>query len=228
MYLGDPGKAHLLVNLSGTQPPKRSQTGIYDDALWCESCERRSSEIDRDAAEYLSRAELATPLQEADNRPYQAPDGRVLVWELKHAVPLRLHLFVLSVLWRASASTRDELKAFSLGPYQDRIKAILRSSDPIELASYGYLLRQERQHELRGGFILPTSVRYDEVNFVRFHGGGFCFDVKVSKAPMPDCFVALANGPVRPVRFMKFSLVETKEGQKLASAVRRASKLSRR
>jgi hypothetical protein len=53
--------------------------------------------------------------------------GRQLLYECVGGDPVRLQLFALSVLWRASASKRLELKGFSLGPYQNRMRDILLS-----------------------------------------------------------------------------------------------------
>ena len=128
----------------------------------------------------------------------------------------------------ASASKRREVAGFSLGPHQDRIRTLLQSRDVDGLKDYGYLLRYEREEDLRGGFLCPARTKYDGVNFVRFHGGGFCFDVKTSNGRMPDYFAPLANGPERPVFLMEYSLLETSEGRAMAHGVRRASQLPKR
>jgi hypothetical protein len=39
-------------------------------------------------------------------------------------------LFHLSVLWRASVSTRDEFRLVNLGPYEEKLRTRLLASDP--------------------------------------------------------------------------------------------------
>ena len=130
------------------------------------------------------------------------------------------------MLWRASASKRRELIGFSLGPYEDRIRKLLRAQDIEELRHFPYLVRYELNEEMRGGFIHPARLRHDGVNFVRLIGGGLAFDVKISNQPLPQKFEYLANGPERPVLVRPYSLVETMEGRNIAKRVRRAHRLN--
>lgn len=227
LYRDEKGVPFKLVNLSGLERSKRSQTGIYDNALWCQTCEQLSNELDGYVARYLADVDdYLEPVVGDDGRPLLRPDGQVCVWTVKEIDPAKLQFFVLSVLWRASASKRRELIGFSLGPYEDRIRKLLRAQDIEELRHFPYLVRYELNEEMRGGFIHPARLRHDGVNFVRLIGGGLAFDVKISSQPLPDKFEHLASDPERPVVVMPYSLVETMEGRNIAKRVRRAHRLN--
>lgn len=215
---GDPGQAYKLINIGKVAPAKRSQTGIYDSELWCDECEARSSKLDTYAAETLLDEKNIVPVQGmVDFR------GRQLLYECVGADPARLQLFALSVLWRASASKRPELKGFSLGPYQNRLRDILRTEDQQKLRRYPLLIQYEDVPDMRSGFFTPArSVKRD---FVIFRGGGFSFRVKMTNCPLTPGLKSFAIVPGSKVHLLAYSFVETPIGR---STVRTVKQIARR
>lgn len=213
LYRGERGEIFKLINVGGAMPPKRSPTGIYDCELWCDECEKRSSQLDRYAAETLGNEANIVPVQGMmDFR------GRQLLYECIDADPVRLQLFALSVLWRASASKRPELKGFSLGPYQSRLRDILFTENLQELRRYPLLIQYEDVLDMRGGFFTPArSVKRD---FVIFRGGGFSFRVKMTNRPLTPDLKPFAIAPGSKVNLLAYSFLDTKFGQRTARTVK--------
>jgi hypothetical protein len=173
---------------------KKSPTGLYDDNIWCDQCEKNSSYLD----EHISRTIL--------NRQniYRINLRGTSAFECKNADPVCLSLFTLSVLWRASKSTLGELKNFSLGPYQDDVRDILLNNDVEALSKYPLIIFCDRKPE--DCMILPF--RHPNRYFNVFCGAGFQFCIKMSKTPLPkefECFTLKARKAVIlvPFDFMK-------------------------
>lgn len=74
-------------------------------------------------------------------------------------------LFHLSVLWRGSVSQREEFASISLGPYEEKVRRMLLSSDPSPVESFplfGTLLLGEdgSLRRTRGLMMSPERQRY--------------------------------------------------------------------
>ncbi len=215
--LGEKGVPYKLCDISGVERVSRSWAGIYDPNLWCVRCEKKSSDLDEYVVPYLQMLEQhITPHLFDDGNPLVLPNGDVGAWTIKSLDPVKFHFFVLSVLWRSSASQRHEVKGFRLGPYEDKIRDILKNEDRHGLANYPFTLLIDRQRSLPGSFIPPRCAEHDETNFVVFYGAGLRFDVKVSNKPMPRALANIANGPTRPLLLMPFTLLRTTDGMNIA------------
>ena len=213
----DPGHAYRLINIGRTAPPKRSQTGIYDSELWCDECEARSSRLDTYAVKVLlDEKNIVSVRGMVDFR------GRQLLYECVGADPVQLQLFALSVLWRASASKRLELKGFSLGPYEERVREVLQSEDQQVLARYPLLIQYETVPQLRAGFFTPA--RSTQRDFVIFRGGGFSFRVKMTNRPLTPGLTPFAIVPGSAVRLLAYSFVETPIGKSTVRTVKQTAR----
>jgi hypothetical protein len=200
--------------------------GFYDPALWCEACESESSKIENIVIPVLldidkHKSAVRTAIGKTINK-----NGEVLLWELS-IDPLAMHKFVLSVLWRCSASTIPEFNRYSLNVYQQRILDALKSRNSEDLEAFPYILRYEKNPDLRGGFITPGPVKLDGVRFAHFTGGGLAYDVRMSKQPLPDYLCAFASGPKGPVYLMSYSLPTTRVGGALIKRVQASGRVGR-
>lgn len=223
LYRSEKGVANRLYKLSGEVPPKKSQNGIYDADLWCQACEAEAAKLENRVTPILLDIEKHKQPFKDQHGLTVTVKGEVQVWTLQNIDPADLTQFVLSVLWRCSASQRDELKKFSLGPYQERIRQVLQSKKVEDLSAYPFTLRYEKEPELRGGFITPANTKYDEVRFTRFSGGGLAYDIKMSGFPLPECFRNLACRPNGVIYLLSYTLPETKEGRGIMASIRKQS-----
>jgi hypothetical protein len=85
-----------------------------------------------------------------------------------------LRMFQLSILWRAGVSTLPFFSQVSLGPHQERIRALIITEDPGIPWQYGcfmYALVHDgrMQEDL---VVQPTPSRLDDVPCYRFVFGG--------------------------------------------------------
>ncbi len=113
---GEPN--YILSNREGHS--RRTWTGVYDDALVCATCESGFNEFDRYGHQFF-HAEQLTPI---------IFDGELFAWEHLEADGAKLKLFVLSILWRASASSRQEVRAVDLGRWERSVKKMIETNDP--------------------------------------------------------------------------------------------------
>lgn len=224
----EPGQVLKLLDASGSSFVKRSQTGLYDDELWCTVCEAESSRLESRVIPALKDPhKYASPAFRADRSwgPYKT--GDTLASSLAGIDTVDLHRFVLSVLWRCSASTKSELRRFALGPYEQQIRTLLRDANSDLSSAFEFVMRWEQNEAMRGGFISPVRTRYDGVSFVRFRGGAFSFDVKVSRTPMPRYFVPFCNASGRPVHLVHHEFLDSVEDRRIAEGAQRIADRTR-
>lgn len=224
LYLGDKGIPYKLFKLSGNERVMRSPTGLYDSNLWCEKCEKKSAKLDGYISKYLPHIKKhLSPYVGSNDKPLVQPNGQTAIWTINNIDPEKLHLFIVSVLWRASASKRREVAGFNLGPYENRFREILIASNCSDLEKYPYIIMHEQDVEMRSGFISPARTKYDDVGFVRFYGGGFRFDIKVSNREIPSYLAPLANGRTRPILLTPYKFLATRDGKKIAYSAQKSN-----
>jgi hypothetical protein len=166
----------LLSSTEG-EHPKRSPTGIYDRMICCIACEESFSPYDSYAHELLiSRRSAAVGI---DHR------GETIGWRVPSFDYDRLKLFILGVLWRASACTHSFFERVRLGPHESFIGARLRERDPGESEDYAvFLARFPKQL----GTLNPHPERYSGVNYYRLYLAEYVAYVKVDQRATPEAF----------------------------------------
>ncbi len=214
------GTALKVYKINGEVPPKTSQTGVYDSDLWCLSCEEASSALENQVTPFLLEIDKHKKhvLKSAGN-PLLGT-GPIEVSTIEKVDPAAMQRFVLSVLWRCSASNRPEVAKFTLGPYQERIREALQSKDNELLRPFDYFIRLESEPRLRGSFFTPANTKFSGVRYTRFSGGGFTFDVKMSSRPAPSDIRTGHSGTDGPVLLIGHTLLETADGRKMVPKLR--------
>lgn len=92
--------------------PKRMPVGIYDPLILCGDCDRKMGQWDDYAQELLlKRFSEASVIQLNQQTVY---------WRVEHYHHLKLKLFFVSLLWRASVSQQSFFKRISLGPFEGK------------------------------------------------------------------------------------------------------------
>lgn len=221
LNLVEKGTALKIFKLTGEVPPKTSQTGLYDSNLWCLSCEEASAALENQVTPFLINIdEHKKQVLKSLGNPLMGT-GPVEVFTIEGIDPAALQRFVLSVLWRCSASRRPEVAKFSLGPYQERIRLALRSQENELLLPFQYFIRLESEPMLRGGFITPANTKFSGVRYTRFSGAGFTFDVKMSSRPTPNDIKTGHSGTSGPVLLLGSTLPETADGRKMIPMLRK-------
>lgn len=106
------------------------KTGEFDKRILCHSCDNETlGKLDRYASLILYDGYPKIFEQRV------GPDGMKYTYcaEIDYA---QFKLFLLSVLWRASISTRPLFREVQLGPHEERIRQMLLNGEPGEQLTY--------------------------------------------------------------------------------------------
>jgi hypothetical protein len=188
------GPAHII----GTDPDEytqRSPTGIYDTDIVCEACERLFTPYDDYAAELLidRRDSAFQQYLLADKSFFRADD-------FDYA---KLKLFIISVLWRASVSTRPFFHRISLGPFEQKAREMILRRDPGDSATFSTILMrwtvQPGMHLPAKLIANPYQLRHNGHHRARVYLGSFVADTSVERRPLPSPLFENTMSPERPL-----------------------------
>ena len=102
------GDNHLSVLSSEPDVrSRRSNTGDYDREILCQACDSYLGRFDEYGKKVL--------LDEVFPHQPISRSGIVAGWEIEGCDPVRLEKFFLSIIWRASISSRDFFERVKLG-----------------------------------------------------------------------------------------------------------------
>ncbi|EKM0371299.1 hypothetical protein ACN6UN_000197 [Cronobacter turicensis] len=155
--IGANGERTIQAELNG--PTRRRFQGWYDNQLVIDKGESILSDIDNKAIKLLRKNHLVWSgwPSVADRLP--CPNEQLLKLDEKEDYPnqfrriegvnfLPLKVFFLSILWRAAASTREDMKDISLpDDMLEKLRLATLNQDPLNLEDFPVLLFQ---HGTRG------------------------------------------------------------------------------
>jgi len=119
--LGD-NKHNLLISKTAVRP---TQHGVYDNKLLCAKCDGALGDLDNAALAVCLRFPDEHEIIDEDCFVLENVDGDAFA------------KFVLSVLWRASISTRPEFASVSLGPSEETAGEVSFGARPLtDVPSY--------------------------------------------------------------------------------------------
>jgi len=153
-----------------------TQHGVYDPGILCADCDGRLGKGDDYALEVCRRFA----------RDHKTIRGGL--FEMHNVDGDRFATFVLSVLWRASISSRVECRSVSLGPYESEACEVIFGAKPLH-AMTAYQLSPARC--LTGNAIPGFSL------------------------PMSDCRVALTRGSLPTQRVNLFPAVGSWQNRRI-------------
>lgn len=159
------GTKHTAIVLE-PRKPRRSyrQTGFWD-RLFCDDCEGRLGKLET----YFADVCFNKPL-----RPSQLESLEVTLSGLDYT---RFKLFLLSILWRADLSPREEFRDVSLGRHAEDIRIRVLGANPGSDDLYpisGLALRSESGGFKDGLMLLPGGSRIGGHHvYIMLFGGVF-------------------------------------------------------
>lgn len=187
---------------SARTPFKRSQTGLYDEGLVIAETEAWFQELDDYAFNFLKPYEAMDASSVRANRTLVDPQTKEL-----HALRFdefdfnKLTFFILSVLWRFAASTRDEADGAKLGPHFDYLHEALRLRDLSKGRQFKICISK-----LTDGDVIPVMMPYltriEGVQIAHMVFGGFVVYVKCDWRAWPYPFSDLQVRSNDPLWFM--------------------------
>ena len=138
------GRYKVLSMQNGTVI-KEAQKGIYEK-LMCDECDNR---IIGSYENHASKIIFSDKKKTVDS--IKTKYG-LLIQGLDYKL---FKLFQISLIWRASITTRPEIKKINLGPHGDKMRMMLLEGNPGEIYEYGVIL-----------YLFPNSSK-DMIEFIR-------------------------------------------------------------
>jgi hypothetical protein len=161
---------------------KRSRIGIYDPTILCADCEAVFSPWDNYAARLLlTKNGPEDVLKDHSDRPIARVLGSYDYDQLM--------LFFISVLWRASVSTRQFYSRVDAGPYEETLRQSILNSDPSLSDRLSVTLAQFVNYDNASQtFFDPYRTRFGGVNCWVFFFATYVACMKLDSRPTPPPF----------------------------------------
>jgi len=114
---------------------KKPSTGEYEGGLMCAECENK---LLGGYEDYASKAIYGGPLHANESPVCQIyiNQDNIKFSVCKNISYVKYKLFLLSILWRASISTRPMFSEISLGPHEEIIRKMLYEGDAGDVSDY--------------------------------------------------------------------------------------------
>ena len=175
---------NLLISCGGVRPLHAH--GIYDNRILCADCDGKLGKLDSYALQVCRRFDAEHTIRD---------DG---LFEMNNVDGDRFATFVLSVLWRASITSRPEFADVSLGAYEDDARQVIFGARPLaSISDYQLLVgrcRQEGKFNPARNYTMPARMTI-KLSGWYFALNGFCILAKLHPAPLaPECAPAVVNG----------------------------------
>ncbi len=154
----------------------RSNIGEYDTGILCHDCDQYLANFDDYGKQVL--IDRIHPFEEISR------GGAVAGWTIQDCDATRLEKFILSILWRASISSRSFFRKIRLGPYEKTLKDHLWSKNPHH-KSFSCVVAKFRESKKAQGahktILDPHPCRQDGKNYYKLYLGGYVILIKVDQ-----------------------------------------------
>jgi hypothetical protein len=199
--------------------PRTTWTGLYDDALVCLQCERGFSEYDRYGYQFFHREQLT---------PVCGENGLIEGWEHPGADSVKLKLFALSILWRASASKRREFRSIDLGRWEIQVRDMIAQNDPGAVDRFPVVIERFDAAPGEAPTFYPYRTEIGGSPCLKFELAGCAIVTALQGRQWPLPLIEIALAPGRPVYLIEKNYKTSQERgrfMKIATAI--YSKLGR-
>jgi hypothetical protein len=174
MYKDIYDEKHLFhkLHLSDRSKDSKIPTGEYDSQILCANCDNSIiGKLESYAAEIFETGGSAR------SAVLHYKDIGADVLHTKDIEYTKFKLFLLSILWRSSITTREFFRNINLGPYENVIRDMLYHQDPKDHADFPVVLMAIR-HDVpwTSQLILePDGIKIDNITWYRFFINGIMF-----------------------------------------------------
>jgi hypothetical protein len=181
------GSYNLKITLDTVH---QTQHGVYDPDILCSDCDGKLGKLDDHALEVCRRF----PREHEIHR-----DG---LFEMSNVAGDQFAMFVLSVLWRASITSRFEFRSVSLGPYETEACGVIFGAKPLHaMTAYELLLARYEtvgRFNPEGNYTSPARLKIEGTNGWAFALHGFRIMAKLDRRPLPPTLrPAVVNGSTK-------------------------------
>lgn len=136
---------------------------------------------------------------------------------------VRLNLFILSILWRASVSSAPFYNGVNLGPYENRLRESIETFNPLEPYELPILIRRFIYPAELIPIMCPVRTRYYDRNFYQILLNGFLVLIKVDARPLPGNLWKSAIRRDSPILVLPRSYTGSPEHRIMVCAARNAT-----
>jgi hypothetical protein len=150
--------------------------GVYDNQILCQDCDGKLGGYDDYALDVCRR------FQEEHS---VGPDG---MFEIPNVDGDKFATFILSVLWRASISSRYEFRKVSLGPFESRAHDVLFGNlDLVNMRDYELIVGRFINAPIRteNFYTSPARTKMLDLNAWHFALSGFKILAKMDQRKLP-------------------------------------------
>lgn len=170
---------HKLISFV-TSDPKRAKSvssGEYESNILCKDCDNKIiGALETYASKFLYGGRISVKTKD-----FIKPDG--LKFTQVYGVDYsKLKLFLLSILWRASISSRPFFKNVSLGNYEEEIRQMIINSDAGLPAKFPCILTSFLKTKFPKKLIMaPKKFRFNNKTGYNFLAGGISYMFIITK-----------------------------------------------
>lgn len=167
---------------SGLGKPKKIYTGEFDAGILCAECDNnRIGKLEQYGLKVLHKGFSSKKFsQEIKN--FNNPKGfnYSVVQNVNYT---KFKLFLLSILWRSSISSRPFFKDVSLGPYEDILRKMLFEENPESNKDFPILIYMPHDKELNLNSLIgqPKRIKFENKSSYVFIIKGLIFIYIITK-----------------------------------------------
>lgn len=186
-YIKSTDSPHNILILEDNVRP--TQHGVFDPALLCQRCDGVLGKLDHYGVEVCRRFP-------GEHKVVDHGD----MFEMENVDGDKFAKFILSVLWRASVTTRPEFRRVSLGPYDALACEVIFGAKSLSaIPAYELLVgRYEQMGKMNPARTYSSPARgkiLDDLNGWTFALGGFRIMAKFDRRRFPALLTpAIVNG----------------------------------
>ena len=192
--------------------PKKSPIGVYDQEILCIDCEKRFQDVDDYGYKVLIKNEQELePLVQ---------NGETVGYLLKEIDALKLKLFFMSILWRASISKHYFYSKVNLGKLEKKLKDLIWQESTGNEHDFSFVLAKFEGDGAGRTIIDPHQERWFNIRYYRFYMYGYVLYIKSDSQKTPEKwakFIATSNDSIPIVS--RGHIEESKEYPLLNKAV---------
>jgi hypothetical protein len=144
-----------IASLAGEWLSRNRQSGIWERLL-CDECEKRLNKLETYSSMIIHR------LQAIDINATDGGEAYVLGLGVDYK---RFKLFLLSLVWRASISSRPPFAGVALGEHEEKLRRMILADDPGEASCYPSILQMFRSYrgEMRSVIMIPFQRKHEDI-----------------------------------------------------------------
>ncbi len=175
---------HRLVKFTTLTPNSKQSlpNSEYESDILCRNCD---NEIIGSLESYASQVLFGGKIK-VSAKNFVKPDGLEFtqVTDLDYK---RFKLFLLSVLWRASISSRNFFQKVNLGPYEEVVRAMVFTRNPGKAGDFPCIINTYQKSSLPKEIIAePKKIRLEGSIGYSFLIGGFLYVFKIVQSEQID------------------------------------------